>query len=372
MRVVVLGGGYAGVIAARRLEQRLPEAAELIVVDDTGSHLIQHELHRVIRRPEFADQIAIPLDTILDDAEIITDRVTDIDPVAESIQLSGAGEFSYDAAAVCLGAQTDSQGIPGIQTHGQPLKCLSHAQAIRDRFDDVAPAGDQVVIGGAGLSGIQIAGELAALRDEHAGFGSVDIVLIEKADHVAPGFDNRFQSTVTSCLEDMEIEIRTGTAIKRATADTIELTTGEVVTPGQFIWAGGLRGPEALDGERPSVRADLSLAERTFAAGDTVQIIDDEGQAVPATAQSAASAGATCALNVLTALDQPRAGPSRFTFESAGWTVSVGDTAIAQVGPSVFTGTPARTLKATASLRYLVRAGAVRSAIRVIHSELYD
>ena len=83
MRVAVLGAGYSGLTVARRLERRLPEEADLVVVDDSGTHLVQHELHRVVRRPSLAEAITVPLSAALGRAEIRRARVVDID--------SGAG-----------------------------------------------------------------------------------------------------------------------------------------------------------------------------------------------------------------------------------------------------------------------------------------
>jgi NADH dehydrogenase len=372
MRVMVLGAGYAGLVAAATIERNLPDAAELVVVDETGTHLIQHELHRVVRRPDLADHLTVPVEDVVPDATVITDRVEDLRPAADTVSLAEGGELEYEACAICLGAQTADQEHEGVAEYGQPLKRIPHANAIRERFDSlVDDGGGEIVVGGAGLSGIQVAGELAALTDRRGLWDQIDISLFEMADEVAPGFPDRLQEALSRQLRTAGVDLRLGTAITDATEESVHTAAGEEIRTGQFIWTGGIRGPTALAGERLQVRADLALNDRTFIAGDAARIIDGDGQPVPATAQAAVEAGEVCGRNLLHAAGAGPDRPARFTFESLGWLVSVGDRAVAQVGPSVFTGRPARTLKASAGLRYLAELGAVREALEVVTAELY-
>lgn len=373
MRLVVLGGGYAGLVAARTLERHLPEQADLVVVDETGDHLIQHELHRVVRRPDLAEHLSVPLAGVLDRAGIVAERVDSADPEHQTVSLANGDTLEYDAAAVCLGGETADHDRPGVASHGQPLKRLSDAHAIRDRYESlIESGGGSVVVGGAGLSGIQVAGELAALAERESLTDIVDLTLVEMAETVAPGFPTRLQEALRRELRKTPVTLRLDTTIQRATDRTVETAGGETIPADQFVWTGGIKGPSALDGKRPEVRSDLALAEHTYVAGDVAKVVDGDGQRVPATAQAAVAAGEICARNVLRAVGRGPDRPARFTFDSLGWLVSVGDDAVAQVGPSVFTGSPARALKATAGLRYLAEVGAVREALDVISSELYE
>lgn len=372
MRVLVLGAGYAGVVAASTIARNLPDAAELVVVDETGEHLIQHELHRVVRRPDLATHLTVPVGEVVPEATVITDQVVDLQPETDSVTLGEEGEIEYDACAICLGAQTADHEHEGVAEYGQPLKRIRHAHAIREGFDSLVDSGGgQIVVGGAGLSGIQVAGELAALTSRRDLWDQIDITLIEMADVVAPGFPDRLQEALDRQLRESGVDLRLATAITDASEASVRTATGTVIETGQFVWTGGIRGPTALGGERPQVRADLRLHDRTFIAGDAARIIDGDGQRVPATAQAAVEAGEVCGRNLLRALGRGPDRPARFTFESLGWLVSVGDNAVAQVGPSVFTGRPARTLKASAGLRYLAELGAVHEVLDVVRAELY-
>lgn len=372
MRIAVCGAGYAGVTLARSLERRLPEETELVVVDERPYHLIQHELHRVIRRPELAETISVPLDSLFERATLRETRVEAID-ADERIVRCADGEIEYDYAAICLGAETAYYGLPGVEAHSIPLKRLEHAREIRERVLPLLDSGGRAVVGGAGLSGVQTAGELAALaREEDA---PLDVTLLERFSNVAPNFPANFRTAVAEELEERGVDLRTETAVRRTTADAIETTDGESIPYGLFVWTGGIRGPDALGGRRSPVRSDLRLDSRTFAVGDAAKAVDRDGEAVPASAQAAIREARVVADSLVALVESegtsgfdPR--PERFGFDSPGWLVSVGDGAVAQVGPSVLRGRAALALKASVGAGYLSSVGAVRNAVDLVDEEL--
>ncbi|WP_135820135.1 NAD(P)/FAD-dependent oxidoreductase [Halostella litorea] len=372
MQVAVFGGGYAGVALVRRLEDRLPEDVDILLVDDSGEHLVQHELHRVVRRPSLAEDITVPLTDVVDRAAVRRGRVTDVDPEENAATLSSGDRVEYDIGAVALGAETAFYGLPGVEEHATPLKRVEHAERIREDFLAALDAGGRAVVGGAGLSGVQLAGELAALaREEDA---DAEVTLLEQLDAVAPGFEPKFQRAVRDALEERGVDVRTGTPVASADADAVELDSGERLPYDAFAWTGGIRGPGALRGERPRVDGRLRVGGSTFVLGDAAQVVDADGEAVPASAQSAIREARTVAANVAAlvadddGLFEPRL--EQFRFDSPGWLVSVGDGAVAQVGPSVVTGRAAVALKASVGAGYLSSVGAVRNAVDLVNEEL--
>ena len=411
MRVAVLGAGYAGLTVARQLERTLPADVELVVVDDTGEHLLKHEIHRAIRHPALADDLRIPLSELLERATVRRAQVTDVDPEAGVATLAGGsgavdandddgngnvgdevgsdrhteGELAYDYAAVCLGAETAFYDLPGLAANATPLSRLAHARGIRERFLDLCADGGRAVVGGAGLSGIQVAGELAELADEEGAAGRVEVLLVEQLGDVAPGFPANFRRAVRDELTARAVRVRTDTTVVEATTDAIETGTGSIAYD-QLVWTGGIRGPAALGEERAPVRADLRLGDGTFVVGDAARVVDREGQAVPASAQAAVRAARVTARNVRRLVEADLdaasgtgegADPGAFDprleqldFEPLGWIVSVGDGAVAQLGPTVLRGQAARAAKATAGLGHLTTIGRVREALAVVGEEL--
>ncbi|WP_396612729.1 NAD(P)/FAD-dependent oxidoreductase [Haloferax sp. S1W] len=375
MRVLVLGAGYAGLTLARTLERRLPDAVELTIVNDSPYHLVQHEVHRAIRHPDVADVIEVPLDEALTRAEVVVDRVTDIDRTNQRVHLAEPGTLGYDYCAVCLGATTAYYDIPGLESHAIPLKSLDDAAAIHERYFEACSDGGTVVVGGAGLSGIQVAGELAALRRESD--AHTNIVLVEQMNTVAPTFPEPFQRAVRDELLDCGVEIRTETTVESVTASTIETDTGTLEYE-MLVWAGGIAGQEAMESNRPTVRADLRLDERTYVVGDAARAVDADGKPVPASAAAAIREARVVAENIAEQVAFERDGdpgdfpprPQPYRFEVPGWIVSVGDSAVAQVGPSIFCGSAAKAMKATVGAGHLTSVGAISKAVDLVEEEL--
>jgi NADH dehydrogenase len=406
MRVAVFGAGYAGLTLARELESTLPEDTELVVVDENGSHLVQHELHRVVRHPGLADEIVVDLDDVLDRATVREATVTDIDtetgvatldhgdtvPVAgdedpaevvgEPTVTDGETRLDYDVGAVCLGAETNYYDLPGVADHATPLKRLPHADRVRADFFEAVDSSRpedpaRIAVGGAGLSGVQVAGELAALAREEGVRDATEVVLLEQAATVAPRFPQNFQRAVRDELATRDVRVETGRPVASADREAITFTDGETMGSDQFVWTGGIRGPDALDGERPVVRNTLRYEDGTFVVGDAGRIVDTDGEAVPASAQAAIREAGVAADNIVRLVEHERSDTGGFEprldgyrFDSLGWLVSVGDGAVAQVGPTVLTGQAAKALKTSVGAGYLSSVGAVENAVDLVREEV--
>jgi NADH dehydrogenase len=125
------------------------------------------------------------------------------------------------------------------------------------------------------------------------------------------------------------------------------------------------------------VRAPLRFEDGTFVVGDAARVVDADGTAVPASAQSAVKAARVAADNVSRLVEyrlgdrsgfEPRL--RNFRFDAPGWLVSVGDGTVAQVGSAVFTGPAAKTLKTTVGAGYLTSVGSVRQAVDLVSDAL--
>lgn len=383
MDIAVLGAGYAGVTVAQRLESALPDDASLTIVDERETHLVQHLVHRVIRSPDLAADLQIPLEDLLDSATIRQERVAAVEPATGTVEFAEAGETRFDLIAVCLGARTAFGSMPGVREHGQPLKSVEHALAIGERFEEVCDTGGaagsgvgRVLVGGAGTSGVQVAGELAELASERA--ATVEIELLEQRETIVPSFPPAFQRAVRDELSRRGVEIRTEATVSAADADAVALADGSTHRYDQFVWAGGITGQAAMGDHRPEVPATLRLADRVFAAGDAGRVVDADGRAVPATAQTALAQGRVAARNIERLADHRMAGDGgfeprleRYRHDPLGWLVSVGDAAVAQLGPTVVRGAPARAIKRSIGLGYLSTRGRVGNALSYVREHLF-
>lgn len=372
MQVAVFGGGYAGVVAATRLEDRLPDAAELQLVDPRENHLVKHELHRLIRRRSMGAAIEIPFTEILDRAEHRPGRVVDIEPDEGVATLEDGDRLEYDAGVLAVGAAQAFHGMSGVREHGRALRRPADAIAIGEGMDRLVDSGTgRVVVGGAGLAGVQAAGELAELRAD-AGAPDVSITLLEQAERIAPAVAPGLATALADRLREKGVDVRTGTAVTGATGEAVRTDDGDQPYD-RFVWTGGITGRTVVGGERPTVRSDLRLGDRTWAAGDAVRAIDRDGEAVPATARAAVDMAPVAADNAArrATADDGGFGPSyrRYRDRSSGLIVTVGDDTIAHVGPGIVTGAPARALKSVVGSRYLTTAGAIRNGVALARTE---
>lgn len=374
--VVVLGAGYAGAGAIRSLEDALSDEADITWISDHDYHLVLHEAHRCIRDPSVQDTITIPVEEIKSpETRFVEGHVTDLDCDAREIELDDGSTVEYDYALVTLGSQTAYYGIDGLEEHSLTLKSLDDALSIHDQVKEAArdasqddPA--QVVVGGAGLSGIQSAGEVAEFRDMH--HAPIEITLVEALENILPGNDPELQGALRKRLVERDIEISTDDPITEADEDEIHFDSGESLAHDVFVWAGGITGQDAMENagvekEHNRVNAEATFEtsdDRVFALGDSA-IVDQPGGPCPPTAQAAWQAAEVAGENVARALHgQPL---TSWTHEDKGTLVSVGEKAVAHdvigIPLNTFGGPMAKVLKKGIAARWIRDiAGSARAA----------
>jgi NADH dehydrogenase len=380
--VAVLGAGYAGAKAAQRLDSqlsRLPGDADLVWVSDRDYHLVLHEAHRVIRDPGVADDITVPVEDIAPSAEFVEGAVDSVDVGSQTVAIEGAPDLSYDYLLVALGSKTAFYGIPGVEEHALTLKNLDDALSIHEAVETAAgeatrddPA--RVVIGGAGLSGIQSAGEVAEYRDHHD--APVEVHLVEAMADVLPGHDDSVQAALRRRLERAGVSISTDDPITEATAEELRFEAGDPLPYDVFVWTGGITGcppleTMAVDRQEHSNRimADETFRtsdDRVLAIGDAAVIEGaNGGSPAPPTAQAAWQAAGVAAENLLrTAEDRPL---KEWTFRDKGTLISVGEAAVAhdvQYFPvDTFGWLPAKFLKKFVAARWIADLTSWRRAL---------
>ena len=378
-RIVVVGAGYAGAGTVDSLKQEVPDAGlendvELVWINEEDYHLVLHESHRVIRDPSVASKITVPCASMLPDwGEFVQDRVVGLDTDDQTVELEDGDPVGYDYLLLGVGSATAFFGIEGLREHALTLKSLADAreihQSVREAAADASVADPaQVIVGGAGLSGIQSAGEIAAYRDEHN--APVDVHLVEGLEEVFPNNPDDVQQAIRSRLEDAGVNIECGEFISKVDDETVYLGGGEDEAPEEMpydvlVWTGGITGREELentdlekDERSRRVFADRDFQtsdDRVFAIGDTALIDQGDDDVAPPTAVAAWTAATVAGENLVHAvLDEPL---STWTYEDKGTLISVGDAAIAHNVDSLpfgtFGGPGAKFLKKAAAVRWI-------------------
>jgi len=370
VKVVVLGAGYAGAGAIGPLEDELV-GAELTWISDGDSHLVLHEAHRAIRDPSVQEKITVPVSEIKSPStNFIEAEVTGVDTESQTVELDGPDTVEYDYLLVGLGSSTAFYGIPGMDDHALTLKTLEDALEIHQQVRDAAqqatreePA--QVVVGGAGLSGIQSAGEIAEFRDRHN--APLEIYLIEALEEIFPPGSPDLQAKLRGELEDAGVQILTDDPITEAEADVIHFDERDSLEHDVFLWTGGVTGREAFDDtglenehNRITAESTFQTSEDTvFAIGDSA-IIDQDGESAPPTAQAAWTAAPVAARNIANAINGRAL--ETWTYEDKGTLISIGDDAVAHdvtIPPGLslpvntFGSVPAELLKKATAARWI-------------------
>ncbi len=378
--VVVLGAGYAGAGSIKTLQEELGADTQITWIADVDYHLVLHESHRVIRDPNVQSDIKIPVEEIADPStQFIEAEVTGLDTEERVVELADEDPVEYDYVMVGLGTKTAYYGIPGLDEHSLTLKSLDDALEINATITEAskeATRGDpaQVIIGGAGLSGIQTAGEIAEFRDRHR--APIEIHLVEALDEIFPGNDPEVQQALRDLLEEAGVRIHTDDPITEATEDVIEFDEGEPLEHDVLVWTGGITGRDALDDadvekEHNRVHADATFQtsdERVFAIGDSA-IIDQGDQPAPPTAQAAWQAAELVGENISRAIEgRPL---KTWEYDNKGTVVSVGEKAVAHnIKPAfgislpveTFGGVPAKNLKKMIAARWIADMASWNSA----------
>ena len=251
---------------------------------------------------------------------------------------------------LALGSRPNDFAIPGLVQRALSLYSASDAErvwaAVSKALDEAAAAAGPerqrrlatVVVGGAGATGVELAGELAEMLPEVASRhglapGQPAVLLVEAGPTILAGSSPQLIDKATKILSDLGVQIRTNAAIAAATEEGFRLTDGQLVEGGVFVWAGELKAPELVadsglpTGHNGRVKVDQYLRvldhPEIYAAGDLASVTDPgTGHVLPPLAQVALEEGETAARNLDAELNgRPL---EAFTFHDKGFVVSVG------------------------------------------------
>ncbi len=351
--IVVAGAGYAGLRAALRLsawlDGRRPEVA-MTLADKNEYHQVLTELPRVAAGTRGFDEVRVPLRQVLDKrVKFVQTGVTGFDLAGRQL-LTEAGPLPYTRLVLALGSRPNDFGIPGLAERAFTLWSVEDARRVLAAVDaqvaaavgEADPAEQRrrltVVIGGAGATGVELAGELAEVMPDLARRHDLPpewckIVLIEAGPTILAGSSPGLIARAGQILADLGVEVRTNAAIAAATEQGFVLKSGEVIEGGVFVWAGGVKAPDLVAGSGLSVghngrvKVDQYLRAldhpEIYVAGDLASVTDPEtGRALPPTAQIALEEGETVATNLLAEIEGRELEP--FKFHNKGYVVSVG------------------------------------------------
>jgi NADH dehydrogenase len=395
--VVILGGGFGGLYAARKLERSLPpHAAKVTIVTDVNFMLYTPLLPGASAGTLEPRHVVVPLREHLRRTDLLLGHVTGADPDARKVFVTTAEgqdrELRYDQLIVALGSISRTLPVPGLKEYGVGFKTLSDAIALRNQIINTLERAESVedeaqrrallsyVFVGAGYAGLEGLAELQDFAADvvdlypRARVDGLRFILVEARDRVMPEISADLAEFATVELRRRGIEVRTNTTVERISADSVELSDGEVVPCRTVAWTAGVRPAPAIEKMGlPLDRGGRIVVDRycrvegrddVWAIGDSAAVPDPArpGQPAPPTCQHALRQGRTVAGNVAAALGAGKAKP--FTYKTLGVFVDMGhQKAVAETVGIKWRGFPAWFLART---YHLIMMPGVKRQLRLV------
>ncbi|MGI8315692.1 NAD(P)/FAD-dependent oxidoreductase [Halobacillus mangrovi] len=315
--IVILGAGYGGIMTAVKLQKSLgANDANVTLVNKHSYHYQTTWLHENAAGTLHHDRTRIQIKDVVNTSKInfVQDSVTAIKPDQKKVLLEN-GELSYDYLVIGLGFEAATFGIPGLKEHAYTIGSINSARLIRQHIEynfakynneaDKKQERLNIVVGGAGFTGIEFVGELAnrvpeLCKEYDVPRENVRIINVEAAPTALPGFDPELVEYAMNSLEGRGVEFKIGAMIKEVTADKLVFEKDEQreeIPTNTVVWAAGVRGNSIVEEAgfesnrgRTPVSDELRPKgyEDVFIVGDCALLINEETERpYPPTAQIA-------------------------------------------------------------------------------------
>jgi NADH dehydrogenase len=261
-RVLIVGGGYAGVWAGKLLEKRFRKDAtvEITLVDRNHFHTLMTELHEVAAHRVEPESIVVPFRKIFGGRRIavVQDSISTIDFEAK-LAKGDKAEYPFDYVVLGSGAQPEYFGLPGVRQNSFTLWSYQDAIRLRRHLDDVweralreaDPAKRRALltfaVAGSGFTGIELVGELLEYRDAmcrkyHIDRAEVKLAVIEALPSIVPILEDPLRAKAAKYLKRHDVDLLTNTTIVGAEPGAVKFKDGGALATETFVWTCGVMG----------------------------------------------------------------------------------------------------------------------------------
>lgn len=372
-KIVIVGGGFAGVSAAQRFERLVLRGApvDVTVISDSNFLLFTPMLAEVASGALEPAHISAPVRVAAAHTRFRHGAVQDVDTGRRAVRVASGSAVAwlpYDHLVLAVGSVPHFLGLPGVEEHSRTMKDLADATALRDHVIEILERTDDAgtdpaererlltfVVAGGGFAGAETVAELFDLVHGVLHFfpgilrTEPRFVLVHSREWILPELSAELGDYAQERLEARGIEFRLGMRVTAAEADEVLLSDGSRIATDTFVWTAGTRPSpfvDRLEGEHArngALVTDPTLRvvglDRIWAVGDCARIpdVDTDGAPYPPTAQHALRQGKVVADNIAATLAGRE--PVPFRFSTIGVLVALGHrTAAAEIKGRRFSG----------------------------------
>lgn len=327
--ILVLGAGYGGLSTVVNLQKNMgTDEVDITLINKNDYHYESTWLHEAAAGTMTPEEVRYDISEVIDPVKVrfVQATVESIDVEGKKV-LTDNGEFTYDYIVIALGFEGETFGIEGLDKYALSIANVKAARYIREHIEfqfatwSTEEVKDDsrlnIVVGGAGFTGIEFLGELAnrvpeLCKEFDVPREKVRVVCVEAAPMVLPGFDPELVSYAVGHLESKGIEFSIGTPVVEATPEGVNIKKGddefEFIKAGTVVWAAGVRGNRLIESTpienmraRVKVEKDLRAPgfPDVFIVGDCALMINEEtNRPYPPTAQIAMQQAVAAAGNI--------------------------------------------------------------------------
>lgn len=406
-RIVVLGGGYAGVHAAKRLAKKLKklkDKVEITLIDRNKHHILMTELHEVAGNRVAEDSVKISFDRIFAGkrVNVVRDEIKTID-FKKQILKGAKSSYPYDQIIIASGAESTDFNIPGIKENAFFLWSLDDVIRIKNHIQETVRAASYIsdkierkekltfVVAGGGFTGVELTGELLEwlpilCKQFGVDYDDVTLINIEALQTILPMLPEKPRNKAVDYMRKKGVIVRTHSLIVNADENSLTLKDGTVIKTKTLIWTCGIRGTtfahnlDLTDGRVQRKQVDQFMKspdyDNVYLAGDGVWFMEDN-RPIPQIVEAAEQTAATAADGIIYSIKKEfglkvkEVKPFKSNFH--GYMVSIGGKyAVSHTAGMSLSGFPAMAIKHLVNMYYQAGVCGINGAWGYLKHEILN
>lgn len=399
-KIVVLGAGYAGIHAAKKLAKKYKKAdnVKITIIDKNPFHTLMTELHEVAGGRVEPESVQVDLSKIFNRTKvnIVTDYIEKVE-LEKMVVHTTNGKHSYDYLIVAMGSEPAFFGVPGVKENGFTLWSFEDAIRIREHiqntFEKAAKERDEekrkalltFVVAGSGFTGIEMAGELLEwksklARDYKINEKEVKVMVVEALGSILNMLDQGQAKKAEDYMIKHGMEILKNSPIVNVEKDKLQLKSGEEIKTNTLIWTCGIQGNNNVNdyglevGRANRIKANEYMeaenAKNVYVVGDLTCFEETPGKLTPQIVEAAEQTAITAVNNIIA--DMENKEKVKFKSNYHGFMVSIGGRyCVANLSGMKLSGFFAMVMKHIVNMIYLFGIGGFYLIWRYLNHEFF-